>query len=79
MAARTFEGSSYSTGILPVQNSTVMPDAVHSDRIAVITDPEAKCSLYEKGECVPQFSKDYTSVVTMVCSSHAEVSIPLDK
>ena len=71
MAARVFEDFSYSTGILPVQNSTVkavLPDAVHThgDRIAVITDPEAKCSLYEKGVCVPEFSKNYTSIVTMV-------------
>ena len=65
MAARVFQGSSYSAGTLPVQNSTVKTDVVHS---VLVTDPEAKCSLYEQGECVPEFSKDYTSIVTTVWS-----------
>ena len=27
----------------------------------------SKCLLYERGECTPKFSKDYTSIVTEVC------------
>ena len=79
MDIQRFESFPYFTDSLSGQNSTMQaasPDsAVHSDRIAVITDPEAKCSLYEKGECVPEFSKDYTSIVTTVWSESWRNSI----
>jgi len=72
MAAQASERFSYFTDSLSGQKSTMQatsPDiAVYSDRTVIITDPEAKCSLYEQGECVPEFSKDYTSIVTTVWS-----------
>ena len=34
--------------------------------VGEFTDPEAKCVYYERGECVPQYSKEYTSIVTEV-------------
>ena len=37
--------------------------------VRLLTDHEAKCAYYERGECVPQYSKDYTSIVTEVRKS----------
>ena len=31
-----------------------------------LSDPDAKCAYYEQGECLPEFSKEYTSIVTEV-------------
>ena len=31
-----------------------------------LSDPDAKCAYYEQGECSPEFSKEYTSIVTEV-------------
>ena len=31
-----------------------------------LTDPLAKCAYYEQGECIPEYSKEYTSIVTEV-------------
>ena len=32
----------------------------------LITDPVVKCQHYESGDCVPQFDKEYSSIVTEV-------------
>ena len=31
-----------------------------------LSDPDAKCAYYEQGECLPEFSKEFTSIVTEV-------------
>ena len=31
-----------------------------------LTDPVAKCAYYEQGECIPEYSKEFTSIVTEV-------------
>ena len=34
--------------------------------VRTLTDIEVKCAYYEQGDCVPQYSKEYTSIVTEV-------------
>ena len=34
----------------------------------VITDPDLRCLRYEQGECEPVYSKEFTSIVTEVCT-----------
>ena len=31
-----------------------------------LTDRVVKCAFYEQGECIPEYSKEYTSIVTEV-------------
>ena len=35
-----------------------------------LTDRIAKCTYYEQGECIPKYSKEYTSIVTEVIESY---------
>ena len=53
------------------------PKTQHSGHVGVAvespSDPDAKCAYYEQGECSPEFSKEYTSIVTEVGKEHARV------
>ena len=40
--------------------------AVEDVEAQILTDLETKCAYYEQGKCVPEYSRDCTSIVTEV-------------
>ena len=45
----------------------------HNRAVESLSDPDVKCAYYEQGECSPEFSKEYTSIVTEVGKEHTRV------
>ena len=51
--------------------STKMDDSI----TVGLEDPSAKCQYYEQGECMPEYSKEFTSIVTEVNSHNYSCSV----
>ena len=54
-------------GVDPGWKCNMLPTKV-DDSITVLEDPSAKCLHYERGECAPEYSKEFTSIITEVIS-----------
>jgi len=54
-------------GVDPGWKCNMLPIKV-DDSITVLEDPSAKCLHYEQRGCVPEYSKEFTSIITEVIS-----------